>query len=142
MGPWRPAKDRSRDVLAFCVQYHQNRPNINEMAAFQSLAIHLLKNDGNGFNTKGSVAWTLCHWTTNTKYVHTHTQRHTQIQSYTPSLTHLHTLPPTLSLTHSRTSTLFLLMKQGAFGPMEACKRQISRRTCILHLVSSKSAKY
>ena len=55
LGPCRPAKDRSRDVDAFCVQFHQNRPNINEMAAFQSLAIHLLKNDGNGFDTKGSA---------------------------------------------------------------------------------------
>ena len=108
MGPWRPAKDRSRDVLAFCVQFHQNRPNINEMAAFQSLAIHLLINDGNGLDTKGSVTETLCHSTTNTKYVHTHTKTHTNTipHALTHSLTHSPTHPPTHSLTNFNASSV------------------------------------
>jgi hypothetical protein len=95
------------------------------MAAFQSLAIHFLKNHGNGFNTKGSVTSDVVPLSYEYK-IGTHTQTHTQIQSHTLSLTHLHTLPQTLPLTHSRTSTLFCESKQGAFGPMEACKRQIS----------------
>ena len=89
---------------------HQNRPNINEMAAFQSLATERPRC---GF-FKGSLG--------------THKHKDTQLQSQTLSHTHSTTHPPALPPTHSLTSTLFLCMMEGGFGPMEACKRQISSR--------------
>ncbi len=57
---------------------------------------------------------------------YTHTQRHTisKPNTFTHSLNHSLTHPPT----HSLTSTLFLWMMEGGFGPMEGCKRQISIR--------------
>jgi hypothetical protein len=70
------------------------------MAAFRTKAIHLLKNRGNGYDTKGSVTMTFLHSATNSQ-IGTHTQTHSQIQSHTLSLTHLHTLPQTLPLTNT-----------------------------------------
>ena len=102
MGPWRPAKDRSRDVLAFCILFHQNQRNINEMAAFQSLALKVLKNERKWLQHEElhhlGIVLLSC------KYkIRAHTQRHTQIQSHTLSLTqltHSPTHPPTHPITN------------------------------------------
>jgi hypothetical protein len=143
-GAWaparRPAKDRSRDVLAFCVQYHQNRPNINEMAAFQSLAIHLLKNDGNGFNTKGSVAIDVVPLDYKYKIrAHTHTETHTNTKPHTLTHSLTHSSHPTLPLTHSRTSTLFLVNDgRAVLGPWRPANDRSRQTSCIVHPVSIK----
>jgi hypothetical protein len=86
------------------------------MAAFQSLAIHLLKNSGKQLDRAPSHR----HYTTqltNCPELGTHTQTHTQIQSHTLSLTHLHTLPQTPP-THSLTNFNAISVNDGRFsGP-------------------------